>query len=196
MTNIEKCKAALAQGLRVQFSAFSGHWVALGETPSFGDPDEDYRIHPDDEAKFVKPGATPAHTNLSTRTINGRTYTHRLDGSLCRILCTNFWGRYGSDLAVAVLDLAEGFELMTTVKSERLTPGTDPAFDVDWSKVAIDTPIWVLTGGDGTWHARHFAGMHGGLIQAWDNGLTSHTATTGFSHWREARLTKPEGFPK
>ena len=196
MTNIEKCKAALAQGLRVQFSAFSGHWVTLGETPSFGADDEDYRIHPDDEHKFAAPAATPAkHTNLSTRTINGRTYTHRTSvGGICRIICRNFISTH--PVVVAVLR-EDGTEITAFYKSEYdLTPGTDPAFDVDWPKVAIDTPFWVRTGGDGTWQARHFAGMHDGFIQAWDNGLTSHTATTGLSHWREARLTKPEGFPK
>jgi hypothetical protein len=189
MTNIEKCKAALAQGLRVQ--VFTGHWLHHAGHPWMLD-DKNYRIHPDDEAKFVEPGATPAHTNLSARTINGRTYTHRLDGSLCRILCTNFWGRYGSDAVVAVLDPADGFELVGYAKFADLTPGTDPAFDVDWSKVAIDTPIWVQTRDGSKWKPRHFAGVHGGYVQAWDDGLTSHTATTGASHWKGARLTKPE----
>jgi hypothetical protein len=189
MTNIEKCKAAMAQGLRVQLRGSDDLWFTFSVLDFDGEADR-YRIHPDDEARFVAPAATPAHTNLSTRTVNGRTYTHRLDGDLCRVLCANFGGR-GVGLAVAVLDPADGFELVASAKAERLTPGADPAFDVDWSKMAIDTPIWVRTGGDGTWQARHFAGVHDGFIQAWDNGLTSHT-TTGFSRWKEARLTKPE----
>ena len=194
MTNIEKCKAALAQGLRVQMLCIGkdgAQWEQrLGLV--FTGSDCDYRIHPDDESRFVDPSATPAkHQNLSTRTINGRTYTHRTSvGGICRIICRDLISTH--PVVVAVLR-EEGSEITALYKSEdSLTPGTDPAFDVDWSKVAIDTAIWVRETDSGEWLPRHFAGMRHGYVQAWDDGLTSHTSTSGFSNWVQARLTKPE----
>ena len=194
MTNIEKCKAALAQGLRVQM-------LCIGEDDAqweqrlglvFTGADCDYRIHPDDEAKFVEPGASPAkHTSLSTRTINGRTYTHRVGEYLCRVVCTDYLAGDADVVAVA-LDPEDGREFVCTVTLKNLTPGTDPAFDVDWSKVAIDAPIWVRETDADEWLPRHFAGTRVGYVQAWDDGLTSHTSASGLSNWVQARLTKPE----
>ena len=192
MTNIEKCKAALAQGLRVQIQTYQEIWVTRSGY-SFSDEEHRYRIHPDDEARFVAPAATPAkHQNLSTRTINGRTYTHRCGTRLCRIVCTDIAHASGVTLAVALLCDDEATESLLCTKPHFLTPGTDPAFDVDWTKVAIGTPIWGRRSRQPTWQPGHFAGLDSqGRVTVFDGGRTSHT-TAHTTVWQEARLTKPE----
>jgi len=189
MTNIEKCKVALAQGLRVQ--VFTGHWLHHAGHSWMLD-DKNYRIHPDDEAKFVEPGATsPNHINLSTRTINGRTYTHRTRvGGICRIICRDLISTH--PVVVAVLR-EEGSEITALYKSEDgLTPGADPAFDVDWSKVAIDTPIWVRNSAEDPWKTTHFAGAKDRQVRTFSCGATSHSTDGHFVYWNYASLTKPE----
>jgi hypothetical protein len=191
MTNIEKCKAALAQGLRVQHCNID-HWHTMAVL-DFDDVPNRYRIHPDDEAKFVEPSATPArHVNLSTRTINGRTYTHRCGTSLCRIVCADIAHVSGVTLAVALLCDDEATESVLCTKPHFLTPGTDPAFDVDWSKVAIDAPLWGHGSHQPAWQPGHFAGLDSqGRVTVFDGGRTSHT-TDQTTIWQAARLTKPE----
>jgi len=194
MTNIEKCKAALAQGLRVQMLCIGedgAQWEQrLGIV--FTGSDSAYRIHPDDEARFVAPAATPTkHQNLSTRTINGRTYTHRSSmGGICRIICRDL---ISTHTIVAAILRGDGTEITALFKSEdSLTPGTDPSFDVDWSKVAMDTPLWGHGWLQPTWRPGHFAGLDPqGRVTVFDGGRTSHT-TAHTTAWQEARLAKPE----
>ncbi len=47
--------------------------------------------------------------------------------------------------------------------------------EVDWSKVAVDTPIYVKNDGDQKWTPRHFAAYENGNILAWRLGWTSFT---------------------
>lgn len=64
---------------------------------------------------------------------------------------------------------------------------------VDWSKVPIDTKIlvWSSKGGKQK-EKRHFAGINEyGLIEAWNDGQTSFTAT-GTTLWVNAELYKEE----
>lgn len=44
---------------------------------------------------------------------------------------------------------------------------------VDWSKVAVDTPILVRDSNEGGWRKRYFALFEDGLIYAWESGATS-----------------------
>lgn len=46
---------------------------------------------------------------------------------------------------------------------------------VDWSKVEVDTPMWMRTFGEGPWHKRHFHKFEGGRVHYWPNGYTSFT---------------------
>jgi hypothetical protein len=191
MTNIEKCKAALAQGLRVQHGGSGIGWLTMSVL-DFDGPENCYRIHPEDERKFVDPGATPAkHQNLSTRTVNGRTYTHRTSvGGICRIICRDLISTH--PVVVAVLR-EEGSEITALYKSEDgLTPGVDPAFVVDWSKVAIDTPIWVRDEEGKPWIRAHFAGVDSCRILTFYGGRTSHSSNNAPMGWGRARLTQPE----
>lgn len=43
---------------------------------------------------------------------------------------------------------------------------------VDWSKVAVDTPILVRLDGE-TWLCRYFAAFKNGIIYTWSSGATS-----------------------
>lgn len=44
---------------------------------------------------------------------------------------------------------------------------------VDWSKVAVDTPILVRDSNESRWGKRYFAFFEDGLIYAWESGATS-----------------------
>ena len=48
--------------------------------------------------------------------------------------------------------------------------------EVDWSKVPVDTPIYVKGGKNVEWDPRHFAKYEDGQVHAWACGVTSFTA--------------------
>lgn len=60
---------------------------------------------------------------------------------------------------------------------------------VDWSKVAVDTPI-LVSNDNKTWNKRYFARYEDGNVYAWLNGKTSLTAICEFSfgHWDYTKL--------
>ena len=63
---------------------------------------------------------------------------------------------------------------------------------VDWTKVAVDTPILVSDNGK-NWHKRHFAKFEGGKVYAWKHGKTSWTHWTHDGVlWEYAKLAESE----
>lgn len=66
--------------------------------------------------------------------------------------------------------------------------------NVDWSKVAVDTPIYVGNFLASVNLPRHFAKYENGRVYAWNNGATSFTAedSKDISSWYIAKLTKAE----
>ena len=64
--------------------------------------------------------------------------------------------------------------------------------EVDWSKVAVDTPILVRQGKSGRWFERHFAKYENGDVYAWVDGRTSWTGATE-AKWTYAKLADMEG---
>ena len=72
---------------------------------------------------------------------------------------------------------------------------------VDWSKVEVDTPIYVRdcetdsNGDEKTWVPRHFAKFENGTVYAWDDGGTSFTVKSedSCSSWNYAKLAESEG---
>lgn len=65
--------------------------------------------------------------------------------------------------------------------------------EVDWSKVAVDTPILVRNKVDDEWKRRHFAkyDSQGGRVYVWLNGKTSYTSSnTGW--WVYAKLAEAD----
>ena len=63
--------------------------------------------------------------------------------------------------------------------------------EIDWSKVEVDTAIYVKASKYGNWFKRHFAEYKNGKIYTWGNGLTSHD-TSRMMEWKYAKLAEPE----
>lgn len=72
--------------------------------------------------------------------------------------------------------------------------------EIDWSKVKVDTPIYVRdcetdsNGDEKTWVPRHFAKFENGTVYAWDDGGTSFTVKSedSCSSWNYAKLAESE----
>lgn len=62
---------------------------------------------------------------------------------------------------------------------------------VDWSKVAVDTPILVRDSEIESWRKRYFARYDNGIVYAWGGGTTSWSAERSTS-WKMAKLAESE----
>ena len=65
---------------------------------------------------------------------------------------------------------------------------------VDWSKVAVDTPIFVRDSEANEWRKRYFAKYDNGIVYAWAGGATSWSAdsSSDISAWKMAKLAESE----
>ena len=64
---------------------------------------------------------------------------------------------------------------------------------VDWSKVAVDTPILVRDSKGSVWRNRYFAKYENGKVCAWLGGATSWSADSGdITDWKFAKLAESE----
>ena len=63
---------------------------------------------------------------------------------------------------------------------------------VDWSKVAVDTPILVRDSEEEAWRKRHFAKYENGIVYAWGNGTTSWCEFSSMVNWKMAKLAESE----
>lgn len=63
--------------------------------------------------------------------------------------------------------------------------------EVDWSKVEVDTPIFVKDLENDKWYGRYFAGYIGGKVCTFDNGNTSKDFRL-INHWKYAKLAEQE----
>lgn len=62
---------------------------------------------------------------------------------------------------------------------------------VDWSKVAVDTPIYVRRSEDEQWKKRHFAKYECGRVHTWCDGATSWSSDAYItSIWKFAKLAE------
>ena len=63
---------------------------------------------------------------------------------------------------------------------------------VDWSKVAVDTPILVKNHDGEAWEKRYFAFFEDGNVYTWMGGTTSWTADIagGATDWKYAKLAE------
>ena len=68
------------------------------------------------------------------------------------------------------------------------------AHPVDWSKVAVDTPILVRGCEEESWKKRHFAKYENGIVYAWSSGSTSWSvsASGNMVGWKFAKLAESE----
>ena len=66
--------------------------------------------------------------------------------------------------------------------------------EVDWAKVAVDTPILVRNATESDWEHRHFAKYEDGKVYAWNDGLTSFTIYNSHfvTWWSYAKLAEVE----
>lgn len=67
----------------------------------------------------------------------------------------------------------------------------NPPKQFDWTKVPVDTPVWVRQNNDEHWVERHFSNYKNDKFYCWDDGKTSHTEKYK-TNWKEYSLTKPE----
>lgn len=64
---------------------------------------------------------------------------------------------------------------------------------VDWSKVAVDTPILVRDSEKNAWKKRYFAKYENGIVCTWGYGATSWSADSDdVCDWRMAKLAESE----
>ena len=65
---------------------------------------------------------------------------------------------------------------------------------VDWSKVAVDTPILVRDSEGGRWLRRYFAKYEDNTVYAWKLGRTSWSTlrSDGINAWKMAKLAECE----
>ena len=59
---------------------------------------------------------------------------------------------------------------------------------IDWSKVAVDTPILVNDSNDHGWVKRYFAKYENGSVFAWNGGKTSWSSEGHATAWELAKL--------
>lgn len=76
-------------------------------------------------------------------------------------------------------------EIMNWLKAE-----VSDESEGNWSKVPVDTPIWVRDDKDDEWEPQHFAKYEGGFIHTWYDGMTSWTANGYTVGWKYAKLAK------
>lgn len=62
--------------------------------------------------------------------------------------------------------------------------------EVDWSKVAVDTPILVKDFENENWLKRYFAKFENGKVYAWNDGRTSWSSTCDNISWKYAKLAE------
>lgn len=83
-------------------------------------------------------------------------------------------------------------EIMPEIKRNEVLNIAEELGIVDWSKVAVDTPILVRDFEDMKWGKRHFAFFKDGRVHTWDGGVTSWTCENPncVMSWKYAKLAE------
>lgn len=82
-------------------------------------------------------------------------------------------------------------EAMDWLQAEAdMEPKKEP--EIDWSKVSVDTPIYVRDREDQEWRPRYFAKYEDGLVHTWNGGTTSWSTNGSTMCWNYARLAKED----
>lgn len=76
----------------------------------------------------------------------------------------------------------DGNEMKKWANSEYVEPS------IDWSKVAVDTPILVRDYTSLEWAKRYFAKYENGSVFTWSNGATSWSNDGRITAWKLAKL--------
>ena len=64
----------------------------------------------------------------------------------------------------------------------------EPEEKVDWTKVAVDTPVLVRNVDGSNWRKRYFAKYQNGQIFTYNDGMTSWSAQGAISSWKQGKL--------
>ena len=102
---------------------------------------------------------------------------------------------FANDDEPSILDRIKGFNSLLFDENglDKLKKLEKSELGVDWSKVAVDTPILVSNNGD-YWRRRYFAKYENGMVYAFNGGKTSWS-----NHgeepiaWEYAKLAESEG---
>ena len=84
----------------------------------------------------------------------------------------------------------EGYMFDEPIKAEELIMNWEPP--VDWSKVEVDTPIYVRDYEDEEWRPRHFAKYVDNALYSWRGRTTSFTSEGETTKWNYAKLADKE----
>lgn len=109
------------------------------------------------------------------------------------------WGLFGDSLRPCglrgcndcTLDDSTGSDC-TVARLKWLRAKADAEPKVDWSKVPVDTPIYVRDFECGEWWPRHFAKFEDGEVFTWDYGKTSWSTNGDTTCWNHAKLVKED----
>ena len=82
-------------------------------------------------------------------------------------------------------------KIMTQIERNEVLNIADELGIIDWSKVAVDTPV-LVSNDNKEWIKRYFARYEDGNVYGWLNGKTSWTATGELSigYWNYAKLAE------
>jgi len=61
---------------------------------------------------------------------------------------------------------------------------------VDWSKIKVDTKVYVRDNIDQHWEPRYFAEYENGIFYAWEDGATSWSAGCCKASWKYYKLAE------
>lgn len=93
----------------------------------------------------------------------------------------DFWDKYSVSCKGSTYNFREW------LNSEYIEP------PVDWSKVAVDTPILVRDSEKNAWKKRYFAKYENGIVRTWGYGATSWSADSDdVCDWEMAKLAESE----
>ena len=76
---------------------------------------------------------------------------------------------------------------------ENILKSYEEEHEIDWYKVAVDTPVLVRDFENEVWQRRYFAKYENGLVYTWMYGYTSWTILDGHTEtWPYAKLAETE----
>ncbi len=86
--------------------------------------------------------------------------------------------------------------MVVTIVQKKLRDWADNEYGkppVDWSKIPVDTPIYVRYRSSDEWEKKHFAKFENNYVYAWSDGKTSWSTTNGSTMvWEHAKLAESE----
>ena len=117
---------------------------------------------------------------------------------LDEILAVQHWGNFNGEIRrcgnCPECDFNDGSNTFPC-KNARLVwlqAEADEEPEVDWSKVPMDTPVWVRDRESDPWRPRYFAGVIGGSVHTWNGGTTSWSSDGGTTGWTQAKLAEED----